>query len=416
MVMKNLLINLYSQNHEWCQHYFPDRTLGMLPLAGRCAVEHYIDLALYCMADSLLLLEPTYNECLAEHLRDFRQGALTLHYRRGKVYKNVRQLIEANTIGCGSDCLIVYGMVLPKAFTSDTLEKSFVLCEDDDGSTDGIYWLKDGLLLRSTAECYQINSLKSYFEFNFTVLKEDYYNLPGYLTKDKVHTGTNIVIRQNTDLRGPLVLCDNTFIERDCRIANAVLGTRALIDKGTVVEHSIIFDRTYVAGNLEIINKIVTPGRIVDPYTGGMLERNCFSYAFSPLQNSSAWILQFWEHTIALILAVGLLFPYLLILPYYLVNKTSHWCWKLSMDRYPGFWAVLFCRRELIKSHPENKRFVFQMGECYSVQNTPDQLRIYDYYYHYHCSCFLMLQVVLKCLGKRGFATYAERKREKQQR
>jgi hypothetical protein len=178
-----------------------------------------------------------------------------------------------------------------------------------------------------------------------------------------------------------------------------------------VVEHSIILDRTYTAGNLEIKNKIVTPGRIIDPYTGGVLERNSFSYAFSPIQNRSAWILRLWEHFIALMLAVLGLIPYLLILPYYLTHKKSHWCWKLSMDRYPGYWAVLFFRKELVKSHPANEHYVFQMGECYALQNTPAQRRIYDYYYHYHCSCFLVLQVVLRSLGKRGFATYVERKR-----
>ena len=134
------------------------------------------------------------------------------------------------------------------------------------------------------------------------------------------------------------------------------------------------------------------------------------SLTFSPIQNRSAWILRLWEHFIALVLALGLAVPYLLILPFYLTHKKSHWCWKLSVDRYPGYWAVLFFRRELVKSHPANEHYVFRMGEIYGLQNTPEQRRIYDYYYHYHCSCFLVLQVVLRSLGKRGFATYVERK------
>ena len=44
--MKNLLINPYSHNQEWCKEYFPDRSLGMLPVAGRCAAEYFIDLEL----------------------------------------------------------------------------------------------------------------------------------------------------------------------------------------------------------------------------------------------------------------------------------------------------------------------------------------------------------------------------------
>ena len=407
--MKHLLINPYSQKQEWCKDYFPDRSLGMMPVGGRCAAEYFIDLALRCQAESLLLLGPTYNEHLAEHLYEYQHGELKLDYRKGGGHDTVRHLLEVYAPECGEDCLILHGMLMPKAHTLDELQQSFVPC-DDDGSADGIYYWKDGILLKSNIEFYHIESLASYFEVNFQVLNDDFYNLPGYTTMDNIHTGTNVVMKQNCNLQGPLVLGDNTFIETESVVSDAIIGERSLVDKACVVTHSIIFDRTYTAGNLEIKNKIVTPGRIIDPYTGGVLERNSFGYAFSPIQNRSAWILRLWEHFIALILAVTGLIPYLLILPYYLTHKKSHWCWKLSVDRYPGYWAVLFFRKELVKSHPANEHYVFQMGEIYGLQNTPEQRRIYDYYYHYHCSCFLVLQVVLRSLGKRGFATYVERK------
>ena len=408
--MKHLLINPYSQKQEWCKDYFPDRSLGMMPVGGRCAAEYFIDLALRCQAESLLLLGPTYNEHLAEHLYEYQHGELQLDYRKGGGHDTVRHLLEVYAKECGEDCLILHGMLMPKAHTLDELQQSFVPC-DDDGSADGIYYWKDGILLKSNIEFYHIESLASYFEVNFQVLNDDFYNLPGYTTMNNIHTGTNVVIKQNCNLQGPLVLGDNTFIETESVVSDAIIGERSLVDKACVVTHSIIFDRTYTAGNLEIKNKIVTPGRIIDPYTGGVLERNSFGYAFSPIQNRSAWILRLWEHFIALVLALGLAVPYLLILPFYLTHKKSHWCWKLSVDRYPGYWAVLFFRRELVKSHPANEHYVFQMGEIYGLQNTPEQRRIYDYYYHYHCSCFLVLQVVLRSLGKRGFATYVERKR-----
>ena len=407
--MKHLLINPYSQKQEWCKDYFPDRSLGMMPVGGRCAAEYFIDLALRCQAESLLLLGPTYNEHLAEHLYEYQHGELKLDYRKGGGHDTVRHLLEVYAPECGEDCLILHGMLMPKAHTLDELQQSFVPC-DDDGSADGIYYWKDGILLKSNIEFYHIESLASYFEVNFQVLNDDFYNLPGYTTMDNIHTGTNVVMKQNCNLQGPLVLGDNTFIETESVVSDAIIGERSLVDKACVVTHSIIFDRTYTAGNLEIKNKIVTPGRIIDPYTGGVLERNSFGYAFSPIQNRSAWILRLWEHFIALVLALVLAVPYLLILPFYLTHKKSHWCWKLSVDRYPGYWAVLFFRRELVKSHPANEHYVFQMGEIYGLQNTPEQRRIYDYYYHYHCSCFLVLQVVLRSLGKRGFATYVERK------
>ena len=373
--MKNLLINPYSREQEWCKDYFPDRSLGMLPVAGRCAAEYFIDLALRCEAENLLLLGPTYNEHLAEHLYEYQHGELKLDYRKGGGHDTVRGLLKNYAAECGNDCLILHGMLMPKTYTKAELEASFVPCEDD-GEADGIYYYKDGVLLVSKADFYLIDSLKGYFEVNFQVLNDDFYNLPGYSSNDNIHMGTSVVIKNDCSLKGPLVLSDNTFVESQCHVTDSIIGERSLVDKGCYVEHSIVFDRTYAAGKLEIKNKIVTPGRIIDPYTGGVLERNSFSYAFSPIQNRSAWILRLWEHFIAFILALVLAIPYLLILPYYLSHKKSHWCWKLSMDRYPGYWAVLFFRKELVKSHPANEHYVFQMGEIYGLLNTPEQRRI----------------------------------------
>lgn len=409
--MKYLLVNPYSHSHEWCKDYFPDRSLGMLPVAGRSAAEYFIDLALRCEAEKLLLLGPTYNEHLAEHLQEYQHGELQLEYRKGGGHETVPHLWEMYKTECPDDCLILHGMLMPKVNSLAELEQSLVICSPDEAKEEGIYLYRDQKLYKSTVSFYKIDSLQSYFEVNFTLLSDKYWNVPGYTGKENIHTGTNVVMKEDCTLAAPLVLGDNTFIESKTDIRNAILGERSLVDKNTVVEESVIFERTYVAGNLEIKRKIVTPGRIIDPFTGGVLERNSFSYAFSPVQNRSAWILRIWEHFIALVLAAGLLIPYLLLLPFYLTHRNSHWCWKLSMDRYPGYWAVLFFCKELVKSHPASEKYVFQMGEIYGLQNTPEQRRIYDYYYHYHCSCFLVLQVVLRSLGKRGFATYGERKK-----
>ena len=411
MVMKHLLINPYSHPQEWCKDYFPDRSLGMMPVAGRCAAEYFIDLALRCEAEKMLLLGPTYNEHLAEHLYEYQHGALQLDYRKGGGNASLKELLQNYYEQMPDDCLIMHGMIMPKIHSLSEFEASFEPCPEENISEDGIYLYRDNRFYRSTISFYKIDSLQSYYEVNFILLKEDFWNIPGYANTENIHTGTNIVIKQDCTLAAPLVLGDNTFIENRSKIANSILGERSLVDKLTTVEESIIFDRTYVAANLEIKRKIVTPGRIIDPFTGGVMERNSFSYAFSPIKNRTAWILRVLEHFLALILALTGLIPYLLILPYYLTHRKSHWCWKLSMDRYPGFWAVLFFRKELIKSHPANDNFVFQMGEIYGLQNTPEQRRIYDYYYHYHCSCFMVLQVVFRCLGKRGFATDVERKK-----
>ena len=129
--MKHLLINPYSQLQEWCKDYFPDRSLGMMPVGGRCAAEYFIDLALRCEAETLLLLGPTYNEHLAEHLYEYQHGELALDYRKGGGHDTVKHLLEVYSKECGNDCLILHGMLMPKSHTLAELMDSFVPCDDD---------------------------------------------------------------------------------------------------------------------------------------------------------------------------------------------------------------------------------------------------------------------------------------------
>ena len=175
--MKNILINPYSHDQEWCKEYFPDRSLGMMPVGGRCAAEYFIDLALRCEVGSLLLLGPTYNEHLAEHLYEYQHGELKLDYRKGGGNYSVRNLLDIYKEECGEDCLILHGMLMPKAHTLEELRNSFVPCCDE-GSKDGIYYCKNGELFRSNIEFYLIDSLESYFEVNFQVLRTIFIIFP----------------------------------------------------------------------------------------------------------------------------------------------------------------------------------------------------------------------------------------------
>ena len=94
--------------------------------------------------------------------------------------------------------------------------------------------------------------------------------------QENIHTGTNVVMKSDCNLAGPLVLGDNTFIESKTNIVNAILGERSLVDKASTLERAIVFDRTYVAGKLEtpealeiILPKLLALG--YEPVTVGEL-------------------------------------------------------------------------------------------------------------------------------------------------
>ena len=74
-----------------------------MPVGGRCAAEYFID-RLCAVRRSPLLLEPTYNEHLAEHLYEYQHGELKLDYRRGGGHDTVRHLLEVYAKSA-EDCL-----------------------------------------------------------------------------------------------------------------------------------------------------------------------------------------------------------------------------------------------------------------------------------------------------------------------
>ena len=120
-----------------------------------------------------------------------------------------------------------------------------------------------------------IDSVRAYYELNMDLVRGEItrYLAPGYHAADGAYVGYNVILPPGVQVQAPLM------IGNDCRLAplsavgpDVVLGSRVVIDAGTVVTRSVVLAGTYVGSGLEIEGKIVSGRRMVDPESGAAVD------------------------------------------------------------------------------------------------------------------------------------------------
>ena len=223
-------------NCKWVGTYFPDRSIASLPVCGKPILEYQIDSCANEGATDILVLDWCYDSALAQRIGDGSRWGLNLTYTGTDSCTTIREQISRHA-----------------GFMSKG-EVKFILDNTVGGHT--------------------IDSLKAYFEVNFSILKEPGdLVLPGYSAESGVYAGMNVVMKPDVEVLAPVLLGDNLRLERGVRISGgASLGAGVVIDRGTRLNHSIIFPGTYVGKNMDVDGKIVSGRRVIDPYSGAFVD------------------------------------------------------------------------------------------------------------------------------------------------
>ena len=58
------IINPYNHTLRWCEEFFPDRSIGSLPVAGQEFAEYQIDSVSILGVDEITLLDYNYDSAL----------------------------------------------------------------------------------------------------------------------------------------------------------------------------------------------------------------------------------------------------------------------------------------------------------------------------------------------------------------
>ena len=110
-----------------------------------------------------------------------------------------------------------------------------------------------------------------------------------------------------------------------------------------------------------------------------------------------------YEFMVAFLLCILFFIPYILYLPFSFMLSKRLWTYKLSADRYPKCWKVLFGKARLIRASMNDDIYVFRMADSFSSVMDEEQKEIYDKFYQHNRSCLLITKIVIKGLLSRLF-------------
>ncbi len=270
----------YTENFEWLEEFFPERSLCSLPITGKPYAEHAADFAAMLGADGLLILDYTPDSAYRKRLE--RTGSnypLDISYAASSLSADVLRLKSRNSAFFGTDdVLVIFGAVLPLVKSADDVLKHMEEISapvPEDFTQDGIYLFKDGRAFRFGGKMLKMDSIRAYFDANFEILENRFCYVPaGYSAQNGVYAGMNVEIKQNAQIDAPVMLGDNICIEHGCTLAGGVIVCDgSLIDAETLLEHSIVMCDTFVGSKMEFKNKIISMGRIIDAIRGVYIDQ-----------------------------------------------------------------------------------------------------------------------------------------------
>jgi hypothetical protein len=396
----NALISPYSTQFEWCDEFFPEQSLCSLPLAGKPFLDHILDLCSLLKIERARILDYAREAGLAQHLQErAAYWEMELNYEGESLSPTLEKLLKRHNgyLDSTEGTLIFRGEFIPRCKEPSEIFAEFDTCDDPSMAEDGIYFWKDGVLLKSTVPLEPVTSLKSYFELNFTLLKEPLWcNLPGYGSEPGVFIGMDVAIKPNCDIQTPVMLGDSICLERDCVLRNGVIiGDGAVIDYATKLDHTLVMGRTFVGSRMEFSNMIIDGERIINISDGVYIDQYDVSIS-SVIRNLHGFKLcSVFEDIMLVILAiVGL--PFYVIALLFGKDFRESFCWHwLSLDRYAKVWRALLHHGRLIRRDERDKNYVLCASEGFGTPMTAEQQSIDDLYYNHHCSIGMILRITL---------------------
>ena len=400
----NVLICPYTRGFEWCEEIFPGKSLCSLPVAGKMLTEHLLDFCSLLKAAKVRIVDYGIDVELGRRLLDCKmRWPLKVEYAGTSLCNDAMTLLERNSSLKEKDAVLIFwGALLPYLSSPEAVLRNM---EDATGSKeDGIYFYDHGNLRHYTGEVRKISCLREYFDLNFALLQDPRcYIMRGYSAENGVYAGMDVVLKQNCQIEPPVMLGDHICVERECALADGVIiGDGSLIDAGTILRRSIVFDHTFVGGNMEVKNKIITGARIIDVASGVYVEQKDIG-----ISSGMKSILKFdfyciLEYLLLIFFAAVGAVPYLLFHILGRRGRKSSLYWKLSLDRYPKIWRALLHGGRMIRRSPEEKCYVLCVSEGYGINPAPEQLVIDDLYYQHYISVRLILEIVVRCFLHRS--------------
>ena len=400
----NACFYIGPEGNEWCLEYFPRRSPGELPIAGKSWVRHIVDQCSCLELSDVFIADCYHRKELSVQLGTGDYWSLKLHLPETQPCGTVRQLLETHPDIPADDLLIFWGLVMPDVPDIRQIFSELREVETTSGHLPpGLWLLRGGKLYECVCPLMRIDSLRAYFDLNFRLLeKPGIYNLPGYSNKEGCAFGTDVLILPGGKLEKPVLLSDHVRLERGVELNSQVIaGKYVLVNENAVLEHSVIMDFTYVGKYMFFRDKIVDGSRVIDVPTGEFVElEDEFLTASSRPREVSRFSLT--EFILALVIALG-------GAPLYLGARLfGRKAEKLEFFRYflqvyPKCWPVITGRAHLVRYGSSDPVYAFRFSDQWLLHRTEALRNMDDMYFYYNRSVFNILSTVVNSLLKRVF-------------
>lgn len=399
----NILISPYAGNCQWCEDFFPHRSLCSLPVTGKALALHMLDWASLLSAQHVLILDYAYTTGFAAEITAHRhQWTPSIDYCGASLATSLKQLTERHAafLAQSEETLIVSGPIFPCTADPGSLCADAHPCNAGDAILPGFFLYRRGQLHRCPLPFIRYDGLRQYFELNFTLLERPgWWIIPGYSVQNGVYTGMDVSIKPGCEITTPVMLGDGIRIERGCTLrGGAVVGDGSLIDFRTVLDHAVVMPHTFIGNRMEFCGKIIDGDRIIDPVRAVYVDQDEIGISSQMQDLHPPRLCSAFEFLLMLFLALA-------GLPVFVTawlcgshfRRSVGWQW-LSLDRYMRLWDTLLHNGHLIRRRQGETHYVICASEGFGTADTLQQQHIDDLYYRHHRSITMVLRLVCNSL------------------
>jgi NDP-sugar pyrophosphorylase family protein len=463
---------IHSVNSTWVGRYFKEIPPPLLKIANKPLLEYMIDFAVLASAKDIRIVLETPSPLIEKYFDDGSNWGVQISYGLARPEDTLsRMLIKNKGFWKESDLLVLDGYffleydrnITEYAFLKAPLTTRRIAGEGGQlmycsrlelsKDIDAIQY-QDYTKLEPEIKLHPLANIQQYYQLNMDTIKykNKQYVLPGYNSEPDVFLGLNVETASSCRIEKPVMIGNNVQLKKMTLIGpSAIIGDNVIVDESSCIEHSVIYDNTYIGADLEFKKKIIYKNCLISPESGEMVQLTD-KYLISKIEsNRTPSIFRRFIHIIitCLLLVSGLI-PFILIrlvsllfhgLPprgdTYFINQNKdlmslaiyqqppkgfiRWLeYHLSLDKYPVLFYVLTGRlwlagNQILPVNPENSRSLEEMSIylpgvfSYSEMtgNSVNSLarQMDESYYSNHRTWGLDLKIILVSMMNRLFTS-----------
>ena len=395
-----------AARNEWARKFFPEKSPGELPVAGKSWANHAVDICSLLEVTDIYVADCFLRDELVSKLGEGALWSLNIRCLRSDPCSVPGELLrqQSGVIEEPGEMLFFWGLVLPDVQEPAEILKDLRAVEEPSGALpDGIYLLRGGRLFECSCPLLRMDSLRSYFDLNFRLLdRPGICNLPGYSTVNGCSIGMNVLIKLDCELERPVILQDNVCLERGAVLHNGVIvGREVLVDEGAELDHALVLNHTYIGRNMLLKDKIVEGSRVIDVNTGALEEFEDEYLVGSTRRDPvnfcrvAGWL------TALFIVVAGFPWYLLTLLLPFLSSRLAFF--HMLHRVYPKCFRVLWGGGHLVRWGQGDRNYAFRYSDMWMLHQDRHLQELDDIYFYYRRSASLIVKVALLSLFKRLF-------------